>query len=86
MTPKQGAFPATDLVAVPPAPNPVVLKSGGPVMDLVTVEGERALCRWTGWDVASQSNVEHRRLFAVASLLRCVPLTGGEGFPADDPC
>ena len=69
------SFDRSDLTRVPcPHRNPVVLKSGGPILDLLAVEGDNAICEW------AEDGEKVRRIFPVACLYRCVPLTDGEGF------
>lgn len=63
-----GRFVAADLVKVPDPARPVVLKSGGPIMSILTVEGDRALCEWAG-DGETQ-----RGLFPLACLYEVRPL------------
>jgi uncharacterized protein YodC (DUF2158 family) len=66
---RRDAFPLDELVKVPAPKRPVVLKSGGPVMDLETVEGENALCSWYGADMKLA-----RAVFPLACLYECKPL------------
>lgn len=47
---KRCVFDTDELVKVPEPSTPVVLKSGGPIMELESVEGGSAMCRWTGLD------------------------------------
>lgn len=62
-----GRFDPADLSPVPDWPAPVVLASGGPVMNLVCVEGDNALCEWWG----AGGRTLQRHLFPAASLMRC---------------
>jgi uncharacterized protein YodC (DUF2158 family) len=41
-------FRADDLVPVPEPVNPVMLRSGGPIMEVVTEGPEGVLCKWPG--------------------------------------
>ncbi len=65
---KRDKFQETDLEKIE-RKNPVVLNSGGPVMEVETVEGNRALCRW------EVNNKLARAVFPVACLSRLVPFT-----------
>jgi uncharacterized protein YodC (DUF2158 family) len=58
-------FDSDDLVKVDES-NLVILASGGPLMRLVCIEGENALCHWEEGDVRRQS------LFPLATLRRLV--------------
>jgi hypothetical protein len=60
-----------ELVKVEPPARPVILKSGGPVMDLESVEDGNALCRWEGDDRRIC-----RAVFPLVCLYSCVPLQG----------
>ena len=62
----QAAFKESELVKVPEPKQPVVLVSGGPVMDLVALEGENGVCEWEDND-----NEQHRRLFPLVCLYGC---------------
>lgn len=65
----RGQFRADELVEVVHK-NPVILNSGGPIMELEAVEdgpdGERAVCSW--------DHGKSRSIFPVACLSRPVPL------------
>lgn len=67
---QRGTFPADALELVPEPRRPVVLKSGGPVMELESVEGEDALCSWTGDDGRLG-----RAVIPVVCLYACAPVT-----------
>jgi uncharacterized protein YodC (DUF2158 family) len=62
-------FSVTDLVKVSPPARPVVLKSGGPVMDLEATEGGMAVCSWRNADGSCG-----RRMFPLACLYSCRPM------------
>lgn len=65
---KRDKFQKTDLEKVE-YKNPVVLNSGGTVMEVETVEGDRVLCRW------EVNNKLARATFPAACLSRLVPFT-----------
>ena len=48
--------------------NPVVLASGGPLMRVVCVEGDNALCGWRGED-----GRQERFLFPIPCLRSLIP-------------
>lgn len=62
------SFAADELVVIPPPVRPVVLKSGGPVMEVLEVIDDQALCRWAGDDGRVGTAV-----FSTACLYACVP-------------
>lgn len=63
-----------DLVRVEPPGRPVVLKSGGPVMDLESWSDDgQALCRW-----AAADGRVCRAVLPAACLYRCEPLAVSE--------
>ena len=63
---RRESFHPDELVLVPEPANPVVLGSGGPIMDLVATEGDRGLCQWEADDGTTQ-----RHMFPLACLYRC---------------
>lgn len=65
----RGAFASSDLVKVPAPGRPVVLNSGGPVMDVEWVEGGTALCRWKDGDGKIA-----RAVIPTACLMECRPM------------
>lgn len=62
-------FPADELVKVPAPNRPVVLKSGGPVMDLETIDGDNGLCSW--FDDEGKIS---RAVFPLVCLYACIPV------------
>lgn len=69
MNANSGLFHADDLVLVPPPARPVVLGSGGPIMELESVEDGVALCSWTADDGRLC-----RSRFPLPCLYACVPV------------
>jgi hypothetical protein len=65
---KRETVRASDLVKVTFVA-PVVLNSGGDVMELVCIEGDNAIVEWE-----NQSREKKQRLIPVACLSRLVPL------------
>ena len=66
----RATFHPADLVAIPRPEKPVVLVSGGPIMDLVSVEGEYGICEWrNGRKVA-------RAKFKLICLYECRDMGG----------
>lgn len=65
---RRESFPVGNLVRVPSPAAPVVLKSGGPVMNLLGVTDGIALCEWLTADDRLS-----RGTFPVPCLYRCVP-------------
>jgi hypothetical protein len=64
---RRSAFDVGELVKVPPPTRPVILKSGSPVMDVESVEGDQALCCWREND-----GKLCRAVYDVACLYDCV--------------
>lgn len=67
---RQGRFNADDLVRIVRI-NPVVISSGGPVMEGELEDGDKVLCTWDTWEDGSRKY--HRRWFAKAMLRSLVP-------------
>jgi uncharacterized protein YodC (DUF2158 family) len=63
------SFSLDDLVRIPPPEHPVVLKSGGTLMNLVSVEGDNALCEWY-----EDNGKLARAVFPLVCLYRCEPI------------
>ena len=76
---RRQTFPAEDLELAPEPKNPVVLKSGGPIMDLETVEGENGLCRWE-----TEDSKIARATFPLACLYLCRPVVWPDPTPNVD--
>lgn len=66
-------FSEADLEPVKSPAKPVVLKSGGPIMDLVCFEGDNGVCEWEGQDGTNQ-----RHLIPLVCLYRCLPYEGDQ--------
>lgn len=65
-------IPLKDLVRVPDPERPVVQKDGGPMYELVAVDGDTATVReLTGW---SDERLKPPEQLPVALLYACVPL------------
>ena len=60
---RSGNYDAADLVKIPPPTRPAMLKSGGPVMEVIRVDGDWAVCEWP----------DGRSTFRVACLYSLVP-------------
>ena len=73
---RRQVFAHSELSRVPPGARPVVLRSGGPVMDLEGVGDGIGLCRWRGDD-----GKIHRAQIPVAALYSCVPCQKNEVTP-----
>ena len=63
-------FNASELTLVPDTGREVIFGSGGPIMQLETVEGDQGLCSWRSEDGSHQ-----RHLFALVMLRRIVRIT-----------
>lgn len=59
----RGTFAAADLQRVPDPRQPVLLKSGGPIMEVLEDHGDEVVCEWA----------DGRATFPKASLYRLVP-------------
>ncbi len=66
---RRQVFNAADLVVVPPMARPVVIKSGGPIMDVESVESGQALCRWM-----DDEGKLCRAVFRVVCLYSCAEM------------
>ncbi len=42
----RAVFSEDDLIRVPLPKNPVIIKSGGPIMEVLSIEGNQVLCEW----------------------------------------
>lgn len=69
-----GFFNISDLEIVDESRS-VVIASGGPIMDVVCVEGERMLCEWVDNDGEKQ-----QCLFPIVVLRRMIPIFEDEEF------
>lgn len=77
MKPKHGKFNVSDLELV--SGERVVLASGGPLMRVECVEGDKAVCAWDEWegDWRNGNGVKktYRELLAIAGLRKLEPVT-----------
>lgn len=67
-TPRKDSFHEDDLEKVPDLENPVILKSGGPIMEVLTEDEEACLCEWRG-----DSGKLWRKSYPRVCLYRLVP-------------
>lgn len=70
MSLQRKTFSEGELIRVPAPSKPCVLKSGGPVMDALSQEGNRVLCEWTD----DQGKIG-RAVFPVDCLYSLVPFS-----------
>lgn len=64
-----GVFHVTDLTPTPPLKYPVVLNSGGPIMELISEDSEGfCLVSWGG-----TNNDQQTETFPSECLFRCLP-------------
>lgn len=64
---RRGEFKPEDLVLIQLPVRPVVIKSGGPIMNVVCVEGDNVLCEW------DNDGKKEQGLIGAACLYACVP-------------
>ena len=73
---RENELPVGDLILVPQPSRPVVLKSGGPVMEQEKTNPDgTVVCRWQRWDDGDMVTVNEWASFTPACLYRCVPMT-----------
>jgi len=63
---RRDIFHEADLVKVDEYENPVILKSGGPIMESESIEGTDVLCRW------EESGKIARAAFPIPCLCRLI--------------
>jgi hypothetical protein len=68
----RGTFALESLARVTPPARPVVLRSGGPVMDLVCVEGDHGVCEWDESD--GDGTARRSWLLPLIALYECRPI------------
>jgi uncharacterized protein YodC (DUF2158 family) len=66
---RRGTFNASDLARLPAPVRPVMLKSGGPIMEAESSEADQVLCRWMDDDKVARAVFGRCQLYSLVPYL-----------------